>query len=158
LVSRSLVCTAMPKLQRFTGRQLEQRQNARASIRTPQSPFQSILPAEGEFLAERFDPSHGDWLNTSPGLLEKLGKLPHCYVKYCAFFEHHGEQNLAIETTEMESMLRGFQPRRSQYRVRWTDGQSKERTCSRYPTKPSAAKRERRDVGTEGHQCHSHRR
>lgn len=73
-------------------------QNARVNIRTPELPFQPILLAEGEFLVERFDPSHGDWLNTSPVPLEKLGKLPYGYVKYRAVFEYHGEQKLSIET------------------------------------------------------------
>ena len=78
-------------------------QNARVNISTPQVPFQPILLAEGEFLIERFDPLHGDWLNTSPVPLEKLGRLPYGYVKYRAAFEYHGEQRLFIETHTEDS-------------------------------------------------------
>jgi hypothetical protein len=73
-------------------------QAARVNISTPQLPFQPVALAEGEFLVEGFDLSCGDWLNTSPMPLEKLGKLPYGYVKYRVSFEYHGEQKLFLET------------------------------------------------------------
>jgi hypothetical protein len=71
---------------------------ARVNIGTPQLPLQPISLAEGEFLVEGFDPLRGDWLNTSPVPLEKLGKLPYGYVKYRVSFDHQGEQKLFLET------------------------------------------------------------
>jgi hypothetical protein len=73
-------------------------QTARVNISTPQLPFLPVSLAEGEFLIERFDPSRGDWLNTAPVPLEKLGKLPYGYVKYRVSFEYRGEQKLFLET------------------------------------------------------------
>ena len=73
-------------------------QTARVNISTPQLPFQPVSLAKGEFLIERFDLSRGDWLNTAPVPLEKLGKLPYGYVKYRVSFEYHGQQKLFLET------------------------------------------------------------
>jgi hypothetical protein len=72
--------------------------SARVNISTPQSPLQSISLDAGEFLVERFDSSRGDWSNTHPVALEKLGRLPYGYVKYHAAFNYHGEQKLFLET------------------------------------------------------------
>ncbi len=49
----------------------------------------------------------------------------------------------------MENTFQSFQPLRSQYRVRWTDGQSKEKNLLEISYEAFAAKTERRDVGTE---------
>jgi hypothetical protein len=73
-------------------------QNVRLNVSTPQLPLQSVSLTQGEFLVEKFDPSRGDWLNTLPVALEKLGRLPYGYVKYCVAFEHHGEKKLFIDT------------------------------------------------------------
>lgn len=78
-------------------------QSARVNISTPQLPFQPVSLAEGEFLVEGFDPSHGNWSNTPPVALEKLGRLPYGYVKYRAVFEYHGEEKLFIETQTEDS-------------------------------------------------------
>jgi Beta-galactosidase, domain 2/Glycosyl hydrolases family 35/Beta-galactosidase jelly roll domain len=73
-------------------------QSVRLNVSTPQLQMQPVSLTEGEFLVEKFDPSLGDWLNTPPVALEKLGRLPYGYVKYRVAFEHHGEEKLFIDT------------------------------------------------------------
>lgn len=72
--------------------------SVRVNISTPQLPLQPVSLANGEFLVEGFVPSDGQWLQTPPVALEKLGKVPYGYVKYRAAFDLKDEQKLFLET------------------------------------------------------------
>jgi hypothetical protein len=67
-------------------------------ISTPQLPCRPVALNTGEFLVERFDLAQGEWLNTAPTVLEKLGGLPYGYVKYRAAFEYRNQSRLYLET------------------------------------------------------------
>lgn len=81
----------------------ERWQSARVSISTPQLSCEPVSLAEGEFMVERFDPSRGDWLHTSPVFLETLGRIPYGYVKYRAEFDYQGGSKLFVETHTEDS-------------------------------------------------------
>ena len=73
-------------------------QSCQVEISTPQLPCQPVALNAGEFLVERFDLAQGEWLNTAPTVLEKLGRLPYGYVKYRAAFEYRNQSRLFLET------------------------------------------------------------
>ncbi len=97
------LATASPKLCMVNGQPVHFHfdpfwKTVQLGVSTPALPPQALTFSKGEFLVQHFRSEEGEWLETAPGALEQLGRLPYGYVRYQLPFQHRGEKMLFLET------------------------------------------------------------